>query len=364
LRRPAALEEGVRKDVEGACRPPGYGDNLVDFTGAQGEHHVAQLRERGVGENPLDVFLRAGDNRSKDHGEGTHPQDERECVFANGEEREQARDQVDAGDDHRGAVDYGTHGRRAFHGVGKPNMHGEHGGLAPAAGKDEHGTYHEGGGLLDFADSQVDGCGLECRKAERVQNAKVKTADHVAHHHDAEQKETVGKAGEDKCLLGGAHGGGLVVPETDEQVARDAHELPKDEHLEQVGGDDETEHAEAEQREQAKEPPRGTVFAHVANAVDVHHETDEGDDHEHHDREGVHEHADFGDQVAYERDKDVLEESRLLRSEVRTKVVDRDGDGACGGKAIAGDRDGGCRLVELAVVAKEEPVHHEREQRQ
>ena len=117
---------------------------------------------------------------------------------------------------------------------------------------------------------------------KRVDGRKVETAYHIAHEHDTEQEETVGEAREDECLLGGADRRGFVVPETDEQVARYAHQFPEDEHLEEVCGGDEPEHAETEQRKQAEETAFRAVFAHVADAVDVHHEADERDDNEHH----------------------------------------------------------------------------------
>ena len=77
---------------------------ILQAPSAKRKHHVAELRKRGVCENAFDVFLRTGDNCCKYHRECANPHDERECVFANGKEWEEASDQVNTGDDHRCAV--------------------------------------------------------------------------------------------------------------------------------------------------------------------------------------------------------------------------------------------------------------------
>ena len=153
-----------------------------------------------------------------------------------------------------------------------------------------------------------------------------------------------------------------MVPESDEQVARDAHELPEDEHLEEVRRGDEPEHAETEQRKQGEESAHRAVLSHVAQTVDVHHEADERDDHEHHHRERVHEHPDFCDEVACEREEVELEERRLLRGVCRGEVVDGDRDGRCRGNAVAGD--GECGRGLRVSVAEEKPVYDKCQKRE
>ena len=53
------LEEGVGDEVEHA-----HGDAAE----AEAGHHVAELRDGGVGEDALDVVLRDGDERGEDRG--------------------------------------------------------------------------------------------------------------------------------------------------------------------------------------------------------------------------------------------------------------------------------------------------------
>ena len=99
-----ALEECMRKDVEGRSGPASGNDGIADFASAKRKHHVAELRKRGVGENALDVFLRAGDNRGKNHREGAHPHNQRERIATDSEEREESCNQVNTCDHHGGAV--------------------------------------------------------------------------------------------------------------------------------------------------------------------------------------------------------------------------------------------------------------------
>ena len=216
--------------------------------------------------------------------------------------------------------------------------------------------------LGDHHQAQINSFFSENGKGKAVQGEEIEALYHIAHDHDTQQEEAVGKAGENECLLGCAHGAWLVIPETDEQVTRNAHKFPEDEHLEKVCGDDEAEHAKAEQRKQRKETPGGAVFAHVADAVDVHHEADERDDHEHHHGERIYEHTDSCDQVPDERDKRMVEQNCLLRCKVRAEVVE--GECACGGKgkAVANDSENRCGFC--ALVSEEKPVHDERDERE
>ena len=271
----------------------------------------------------------ASNHGCKDHRECTDPHDERERVIANGEEREEASDQVNTGDDHRCTVDNRAHWCWTFHRVRKPDVHREHGRFAPATREDKDGTQDQCLGFAHCHETEVDEILLEIHEGERVDRREVEAPDDVAHEHNAEQEETIGKAGEDERLLGCTYCTWLVIPEADEQVTRNAHEFPEDEHLEKVCRDDEAEHAETEQRKQREESPCGSVFSHVADAVDVHHEADERHDHEHHHGQGVDEHADSCNQITHERDKRMVEENRLLRSEVRE--VD-ECDYSCGNK--------------------------------
>ena len=166
-------------------------------------------------------------------------------------------------------------------------MHREHGRLAPATCENQDGAENEGVGLGDDREAEVNGLFLESAERKAIESKEVETLHHIAHDHNAEQEEAVGKAGENEGLLRCAHGRGLVIPETNQQVARYTHEFPENEHLEKVGGGNEAEHAKAEQRKNREESAGTAVALHVANAVDVHEERNYRDDHKHHDRKRV-----------------------------------------------------------------------------
>ena len=64
----------------------------------------------------------------------------------------------------------------------------------------------------------------------QVSNAYIRIVDE-----DTNQKTEVGKTGDDKCFFAGCDGFFLGIIETDEQVRADAHQFPKDVHLENIG---------------------------------------------------------------------------------------------------------------------------------
>ena len=63
---------------------------------------------------------------------------------------------------------------------------------------------------------------------------------------DADGEAEVADARGDEGFFAGADGGLLQEPETDEQVAAEAHAFPADEHEDDVGGEHQSEHEEDE----------------------------------------------------------------------------------------------------------------------
>ena len=116
--------------------------------------------------------------------------------------------------------------------------------------------------------------------------------------HDPEGETDVADAVDDERLLGRERRRALAVPEADEQVARQADQLPGHEHDQEVAGQDQQQHAEHEQVEVGEEAPVARVVAHVADRVDV----DQQADRRHHDQQAgrqlVDDEADVDDEVA------------------------------------------------------------------
>ena len=86
------------------------------------------------------------------------------------------------------------------------------------------------------------------------------------------------------------------IIEADEQVGANTHKLPEEIHLEDVGSHYQSEHTHGEERQKSIETLEAFLVAfllivlvtlsHVAQAVDMHHQTDRCDDDEHHHTDG------------------------------------------------------------------------------
>ena len=107
------LEEGVRHEVEHPARVRPDPD---------AEEHVADLRHRRVRDHALDVGLDERDqpgDEERQRADAGRDQLDRPRLL---EDDVRARDEVDAGGDHRRRVDEGADRRRAFHRVGQPGL--------------------------------------------------------------------------------------------------------------------------------------------------------------------------------------------------------------------------------------------------
>ena len=110
------------------------------------------------------------------------------------------------------------------------------------------------------------------------------------------------------------------VIETDQQIGRRSHKLPEDVHLENVGGNHQTEHREAEQRQECVETlescfPHAMMVAHVTVAVQMHHERDGGDHNKEQCRNRVEEESDADYKIIVKR-QPVLIENHSLKAGV------------------------------------------------
>ncbi len=83
-----------------------------------------------------------------------------------------------------------------------------------------------------------------------------------------------------KALIAAALADGLLVPEADQEIAREADALPAEEQLDEVVRRHQHQHGEGEHREIGEEPRLVRVFRHVADRVEV----DERRHRRHHDQ--------------------------------------------------------------------------------
>ena len=79
----------------------------------------------------------------------------------------------------------------------------------------------------------------------------------------------------------------LRVPETDQQVGREAHAFPAEEELDEIVRHDQRQHREGKQRQVGKEARPVRIFAHIAPGIEVHEAGDARDNGHHHNRKRV-----------------------------------------------------------------------------
>ena len=195
------------------------------------------------------------------------------------EERRQARHHEDAGGHHGGGVDQRRDRGRALHGVRQPGVEQELRRLAHGAHEQEQAGEVSAchsmprnrkrcvGELGDAREDLVEGDAVEQDEDQE----------------DAEREAEIADAVDDEGLDGGGVGAILLVPEADEQVAREADALPAEEHLDEVVGRHQHQHGEGEQRQIGEEARPVRVLVHVADRVEVH-EGRHGVDHDQHHR--------------------------------------------------------------------------------
>jgi hypothetical protein len=89
--------------------------------------------------------------------------------------------------------------------------------------------------------------------------------EHQKRAEDAEREAEVADAVDDEGLDRRGIGEGLLVPEADQQVGREAHAFPAEEHLHEVVGRHQHQHGEGEERQIGEEARLVRVLGHVAD---------------------------------------------------------------------------------------------------
>ena len=183
------------------------------------------------------------------------------------EDRVRARDQVDAGGDHRRRVDEGADRRRAFHRVGQPRLE-----------RDLRRLRHRAAEQAERDEVRLPSTrGGRRRRVANVERARVRDQDE-----EGERHRRVAERVHHEGLLRGLHRARPVVPEADQEVRREADEPPADEQHEQVAALDEQQHREDEERDVREVAALLVVAVHVADRVEDDQPADAADDQHHH----------------------------------------------------------------------------------
>ena len=275
----AALEEGVGEDVEDG-RQPG--------ADPEAEHHVAELGHRRVGQHLLDVVLHEGQPGGVDDRDRPDDGDQVDVgaadVEAGVEDRIEPRHQEHTGDDHRRRVQERGHRGRARHGVGEPGVEGELTRLADAGDEQCHSApeQHAARGLPRHRPA---GDRLDGETVRAVLDRPLVGPEEDDRRTD-EQAHVADPDGEER-LERGPRVGRLLPPVTDQHERAETHDLPAEDQLDHVLGEDHHQHARREQGESGEEVRVAAVAGDVLGGEDLHQQRDERDQQQQHDGEPV-----------------------------------------------------------------------------
>src|SRR5437867_12990148 len=93
-------------------------------------------------------------------------------------------------------------------------------------------------------------------------------AEDIPDHEDPDEEQDVAHASHEERLLRGRGGLGLRVPEAEEQVRAEAHDLPEDQELKEVVRTDGAEHAGREKADYRVVAGLAVLLVHVAERVE------------------------------------------------------------------------------------------------
>ena len=101
-----------------------------------------------------------------------------------------------------------------------------------------------------------------------------------------------------KCFLARVGGGRFLEPESDQQIAGHADQLPEDEHHDEIGGQHDAEHRKGEEAQTGEVTRAARIVLHVAGRINVDRAANAGDDEKHQQAEAVEVQAELDPEVA------------------------------------------------------------------
>ena len=257
-------------------------------TDAEREHHIAELADRRVSEDTLDLTLRQSDARGKNRREAADPGDEIHEKRRSRKDEIGARDEIDARDDHRRRMNQGGNGRRAFHRIGQPDVQWELAGFSDRA--DEYEEPRNG---------QKHRAQRQCLKRhERPKRQKIERAEMNLQQQDAQEQAEVTDARRDERLLRRLARRHALVVEANQEIRAEPDAFPEYVELQEVRGQYEPEHRRDEERDEREESSHSGIALHIADGINLDEEGNRRDDEEHHRRDGIDEDAHLQDEIA------------------------------------------------------------------
>ncbi len=169
-RERAQVHEGVDQQIDQDALEA-VGVEAVIRSGDQAEQHVANVGDRGIGQQALQVALRQRGKVRAGHGGDRNEHQERNVSGAQREHHhEQAQQHRPACGLDRDRHESGDAGGRAFVGIGRPLVERNRGNFEQqAGGGGQHGDDQDRIGLTPFASTRcARRCAIICRLVEPV----------------------------------------------------------------------------------------------------------------------------------------------------------------------------------------------------
>ncbi len=228
----------------------------------------AEHRDRGVSEDFFEVVLTEGQEDTGHHGQRPDRRDDRHPERTGRQKRMQSREEKDARFHHGSRVQIRTDRRRRFHRVGQPEMERELGRLGEGAEQNQDENRGEAG-LRD-----------ERRRIHGEELGDAESSSRASEQDDARQHAESARTRDEQGLQGRGTRLRFVVVVADEQVGRNAGQLPENEEQHEVIGTDHAEHRAHETEEVEIEFPEILFARQIARRIPRDIGPDHGDEQE------------------------------------------------------------------------------------
>ena len=229
---------------------------------ATGHDHVAELADRRVGHHTFDVGLGQGDGRPDDHGDAAGKRHDCHGGGRQVIERRQSRDHEHARRDHGRGMNERRDRRRAFHGIGQPDMERHLRRFSDRSGKEEQTDERQNGDVPCSPKWSEDIHHVAGRLVRARENILViERAEAVPDQEQAKHEAEVSDAVDEERFRGGGAGGRTIIPVADEQIGTEPDGFPKNEELQQVVRHDQHQHREGEQGDIGEEAGIARFFS-------------------------------------------------------------------------------------------------------
>ena len=254
---------------------------------AAGHHHVAQLADRGVRQDPLDVILRQADGSREDGGERSHARDDGHGLGGQDVERVRPGDHIDSRRDHGRGVDQRADRRRTFHRVRQPDVQRKLRGFSARPHKQQE-RHHRNRGVSH---------GKGPARRLFVDGRKSQRAEYAQHREHSEDEAGVPDPVHQERLVARRRGRFPQEIEADQKVGAKPHAFPAHKQQQVVVRQHQREHGEHEQVHVPEEAVVAAFVGHVADGVNVDQKSDSRDDQDHYGRERVEQESPVGLEV-------------------------------------------------------------------